>query len=107
MTNRVLVSAIAAVCFAVVCFALMVDAQPHKNDFGNRKAISITYYSDSSFTTVVGQSEDSCDQQSSVWGVASDYRYICTMDCRYQTINCRCQQYMNGAWAQVQCPSGL
>ena len=99
MRNRKLVVAVAMV---TMCLAVVIYAQPQGD--GVKKATHDAYYSDSTFTTLVGEDGIACDGTQTLWGTTSNYRVRCLQDCRFGTISCRCQQNINGTWTAIDCP---
>lgn len=99
MRNRKLVVALVMV---MMCIAVVIQAQYEPGPV--KKATHDEYYSDSTFTTLVGEDGIACDGQQTLWGTSSDYRVRCLQDCRFGTINCRCQQNIGGTWTDITCP---
>jgi hypothetical protein len=100
MRNRKLVVALGVL---TMCVAVGVHAQYEPGP--TKKATHDAYYSDSTFTVLVGEDGIACDGTQTLWGTSSDYRIRCMEDCRYGTINCRCQQNISGTWTEVECSS--
>jgi hypothetical protein len=94
-----------------MCVAFVTYAQPQRHDGTEKvpqqyvkKATHDEYYSDSTFTTLVGEDGIACDGTHTLWGTTSNYRVRCLADCAFGTVNCRCQQNINGTWTGITCP---
>lgn len=102
--------AVVVVGILLMCVAVAIYAQPQRdvgvkkatNDY-IKKATHDAYYSDSTFTTLVGEDGIACDGVHTLWGTTSNYRVRCLQDCRFGTINCRCQENVGGTWTAVEC----
>ena len=100
-----------AVWFVTLFVAFVTYGQPQRGAGTEKvpqqyvkKATHDAYYSDSTFTTLVGEDGIACDGVHTLWGTTSDYRVRCLEDCRFGSINCRCQQNIGGTWTGIDCP---
>jgi hypothetical protein len=71
-------------------------------------AITYDYYSDSTFTTLVGEEvDDICNNIFTSTGTTSGWRTRDTMSCNSGQGTHHCQQLVNGSWVDITCPPGV
>ena len=63
-----------------------------------------TYYSSSSFTTVVGTWEKDCDDVVTSSGTTSDWRRTDSYGCATGTHTVFCAHWTGTQWEQISCP---
>jgi len=70
--------------------------------------VDFTYYSDGTFTTLVGDEDHACDGNVYSWGSTSDWRIRDRYSClSVEHVSHGCFELIDGSWTSIPCPPGV
>jgi Family of unknown function (DUF6289) len=100
--QRMWLSALGLPIVALMCVSVATSIRADQV-----QEVCLTYYSDSSFTTIVGAWLSYCDASPISSGTTSNYRFYHRENCLHGGIYEHCDYLNNGSWEIIACPSGM